>query len=274
MALPEKALLRPLAEELARPVVSEARLQAALKMALSGPEPVVGKCVLTGLMVYLGDTRPGEALRLASGTFAWRGVTPIDQEISLEGLSLPTSALTQGAGIVLAGLPTLSLDAGIAVRGTGPGAGAPEQYSGKLAARDLCSLTYAFTLDAQGYAAELAALRGTYSGASLNYTDEGLLARLAAGVIPSPEAAMMALKVGLARFCSLPTPENATLRAALETFVERPGTLALTARKPFNLVEALVTMGEGNAGALIDAAATPGPLTLGEAMRKVEGRGR
>lgn len=117
-------------------------------------------------------------------------------------------------------------------------------------------------------------LRGTYSGVSLNYTDEGLLPRLAASVMPSPEAAMMALKVGLGRFCSAPTPENAALRAALETFVERPGTLALTARQPFNLLEAVVTVGEGNAGSLVRAEATPGPLTLGEAMRSIQSRGR
>lgn len=274
VALPEKALLRPLAVELARPEVSEARLQAALKTALSGPEPLVGKAVLTGLVLPLADAPQGSALRLERAALAWRGISPLDQELSLEGLTLPTAALTQEAGIVLAGLPTLSLNAGLAVHGTGAGPGAPEQYSGNLAAQGLCSLAYAFTLDPQGYAAELAMLRGTYSAASLKYTDEGLLPRLAAGVMPSPEAAMMALKVGLARFCSLPTPENAALRAALETFVERPGTLSLTARKPFNLLEAIVTVGEGNAGALMDASATAGPLTLAEAMRRLENRGR
>ncbi len=274
IALPEKALLRPLAEELARPEVSEARLQAALKTALSGPEPLVGRAVLTGLVMPIADAPAGSALKLERATLAWRGVTPLDQELSLEGLSLPTAALTQEAGIVLAGLPTLSLNAGLAVRGTGAGAAAPEHYSGNLAARGLCSLAYAFTLDPQGYAAELAMLRGTYSGASLEYTDDGLLPRLAAGFMPSPEAAMMALKVGLARFCSVPTPENAALRDALETFVERPGTLSLKARKPFNLLEAIVTVGEGNAGALMDASAVAGPFTLGEAMREIEGRGR
>lgn len=276
VALPEKALLRPLAEELARPEVSETRLQAALKTALSGPEPLVGSCVLTGLVLPLADAPAGSALKLERAALAWRAVSPVDQKLSLEGLSLPTAALTQEAGIVLAGLNTLSLNAGLAVRGTGAGAGAPEQYSGNLAAQGLCSLSYAFTLDPQGYAAELAMLRGTYSGASLKYTDDGLLPRLAAGVMPSPEAAMMALKVALGRFCSQPTPENAALRAALETFVERPGTLSLTARQPFNLLEAIVTVGEGNAGALMDASAVAGPLTLGEAMRQVmlQGRGR
>ena len=274
VALPEKALLRPLVEELARPEFSEARLQAALKTALSGPEPLAAKSVLSGLVLPIADAGEGQALRLERASLAWRAASPLDQEFVIEGLSLPTAAITQEAGIVLAGLPTLSLNARLGVRGTGAGAGAPEQYSGNLAAQGLCSLSYAFTLDPQGYAAELAILRGTYSGASLKYTDDGLLPRLAAGVMPSAEAAMMAIKVGLARFCSLPTPENATLRAALETFVERPGTLSLTARAPFNLLEALVTVGEGNAGALMDASAVPGPLTLGEAMRQVESRGR
>lgn len=274
VALPEKALLRPLAEELARPRISEARLQTALKAALSGPEPLAGKSTLSGLEVPLAGYGEGEALRLERGAFSWRAVSPLDQEVVIEGLSLPAAALAQEVGIALEGLPTLSLNAELAVHGTGAGASAPERYSGNLEARSLCSLGYAFTLDPQGYAAELAVLRGTYSGATLKYTDAGLLPRLAAAIMPSAEAAMMAIKVGLSRFCSAPTPENAALRAALETFVERPGTLTLTARAPFNLLEALVTVGEGNAGALIGASAEPGPLSLGQAMRQVENQGR
>ena len=160
------------------------------------------------------------------------------------------------------------------MRGTGPGPSGPEQHSGTIAARELCSLGYAFTLDPQGYGAELAALRGTYSGASLRYTDAGLLPRLAASLMPSAEAAMMVIKVGLGRFCAEPTPDNAALRRAIETFVERPGSIVLTSRKPFNLVEALVTVGGGNAGALVSAEATPGPLGLGQAMREIGSRGR
>lgn len=270
VALPEKALLGPLMQELAKAQLSEAGLERALKTALSGPEPLVGKGALSGLVVPLNQN--GEALRLKRGAFTWRAVSPLDQEVVIERLSLPTAALTQEVGIVLAGLPTLSLDAELAVRATGPGASAPEQHKGRITAASLATLGYGFTLDPQGYGAELAALRGTYAGASLTYTDEGLLPRLAVSVMPSAEAAMMAIKVGLSRFCAAPTPENASLRAALETFVERPGTLTLTARKPFNLVEALVTVGEGDAGALIEASAKPGPLSLGEAMRRVEGR--
>lgn len=274
VALPEKALLRPLAEELARPELSEARLQAALKTAFSGPEPLAAESALSGLVLPLAESASGEALRIQRATLAWRGASPLDQKLSIEGFSLPTAALTQEVGIVLEGLSTLSLDAELAVRGTGAGPSAPEQYQGRLQAASLCSLTWGFTLDPQDYGAELAVLRGTYSGASLNYTDAGLLPRLAASVMPSPEAAMMAIKVGLSRFCSAPTPENAALRAALETFVERPGKLSLTARKPFNLLEAVVTVGGGDAGALVSAGATPGPLTLGQAMRQIENRGR
>lgn len=273
IALPEKALLRPLLRELSAPKVSETRLREAIKTAFSGPEPLAGTSVLTGLVLPLADAPDGSALRLERAALTWRAVSPLDQELAIEGFSMPVAPLEQEAGFALAGLSTLALDATLAVRGTGAGPAGAEQHSGKISARELCTLGYAFTLDPQGYGAELAALRGTYSGASLRYTDAGLLPRLAASVMPSAEAAMMVIKVGLARFCAEPTPENAALRAALETFVERPGTLALTARKPFNLLEAIVTVGGGNAGALVSAEATPGPLSLGEAMRRI-GRGR
>ncbi|MBD5538656.1 MAG: hypothetical protein HDQ94_01450 [Desulfovibrio sp.] len=274
VALPEKALLRPLLEELARPEVSEARLQAALKTALSGPEPLVGTAVLSGLVLPMAGAPAGSDLKLERAALTWRGVKPLDQELVLEGFSMPTAPLEQEAGFGLPGLPTLALDATLAVRGTSAGPSGPEQHSGTITARELCTVAYAFMLDPQGYGADLAALRGTYSAASLRYTDAGLLPRLAASFMPSAEAAMMVIKVGLARFCSEPTPENTALRAALETFVERPGTLALTARKPFNLMEAIVTVGGGNAGALVSAETAPGPLTLGQAMRRVGSGGR
>ncbi|MBD5626180.1 MAG: hypothetical protein HDQ90_01535 [Desulfovibrio sp.] len=274
IALPEKALLRPLLQELARPKLSEKRLQEALKTAFSGPEPLAGSCVLTGLVLPIADAPEGSDLRLQRAALTWRATKPLDQELAIEGFSMPTAPLTQAAGFALPGLSTLALDATLAVRGTGAGPSGPEQHSGTIAVRELCTVAYAFTLDPQGYGAELAALRGTYSGASLSYTDEGLLPRLAASFMPSAEAAMMVIKVGLARFCSGPAPENAALRTALETFVERPGSISLTARQPFTLLEAIVTVGEGNAGALVSAEATPGPLTLGQAMRQAGSGGR
>lgn len=267
VALPEKALLGPLMQELSGPQLSEKRLQEALKTAFSGSEPLAGKCALSGLVLPIPDAPRGSALKLERAALTWRSAAPQDQEIVIEGFSMPTAPLAKETGFALAGLPTLALDATIAMRGTGPTG--PEQHSGKIAARDLCSLTYAFTLDPQGYGGELAAMRGTYSGASLRYTDAGLLPRLAVSLMPSAEAAMMAMKVGLARFCAEPTPENMALRTALAIFIERPGTLALKARKPFNLMEALVTVGGGNAGALVSAEATPGPLSLGQAMREI-----
>ena len=275
VTLPDKALLQPLLRELARPQVTRPQLENAVKTAFSGPEPLLGKGSVTGLVLPLADMEY-EALRLERGLLTWHTAQPLNQELAIEGFSLPMALLEREGGLALPGISTLSLDATVAVRAAGSGPNAPEQHTGNLAARDLCSLDYAFTLDAQGYGSELAFLRGTYSGAALNYTDAGLLPRLAASIMPTPEAAMMALKVGVGRVCSAATPENAALRQALETFIERPGSLALTARAPFNLLEALVTVGEGNAGALVSATATPGPRTLAEAMRAVraEGRGR
>lgn len=274
VALPEKALLRPLLRELERKELSETRLQEALKTAFSGAEPLAGKGVLAGLVVPLADGAKDGALRLDRAALTWRSAAPLDQELVLEGFSMPTAPLEAEAGFALPGLTTLALDATLAVRGTGAGPSGPERHSGTIEARSLCALGYDFTLDPQGYGAELAALRGTYSGASLRYSDEGLIPRLAAGLMPSAEAAMMVIKVGLARFCSAPTAENAALRAALEAFVERPGSISLSARRPFNLLEAIVTIGEGDAGALVSATAEPGPLTLGQAMRGLGGQGR
>lgn len=273
VALPDKARLQPLLRELTKPQVTQSQLEEAVKTAFSGPEPLLGKGSVTGLVLPLADMED-EALRLERGVLTWHTAQPLDQEIVIEGFSLPMALLEREGGLALPGISTLSLDATVAVRATGGGADAPERHTGNLAARDLCSLDYAFTLDARGYGSELAFLRGTYSGAALNYTDAGLLPRLAASIMPTPEAAMLALKVGVGRVCSATTPENAALRQALETFIERPGSLALTARAPFNLLEALVTVGEGNAGALVSATVTPGPRTLGEAMREVRAQGQ
>lgn len=272
ITLPPKELLRPLERELRRPALSKARLQDAMKTAIAGPEPLIRKSSLSDLSLLPAD-REETALQIERSVLTWRSSSPLDQELTIEGLSMPVILLEQETGLILPGLSTFALDATLAVRGTGPLASAPERHTGTITARNLCTLAYDVTLDPQNYTAEIALLRGTYANASLRYTDDGLLPRLATSLMPSAEAAMLALKVGVGRICAASTPENEALRGALETFIERPGSLVLSARVPFTLLEALVTMGEGNAGTLISATATPGPRMLGEAMRLLDSTG-
>lgn len=276
VVLPEKAPLRAFLRELAVASPSEKRLRAALEALVSGPEPLVGELVLTGLALSLPpDNALDEqhALHLKRGGSLWRSGVPLDQELVIEGLSLPVASVEDATGLRFPGLSALVLDAAATVRGTGPqdpAAAAPEQHAGTVTLRGLGRLDYAFTLASGGHATPEDILRGTYSDLSLRYADEGLFAYLASGFMPSAEAAMMLIKVGLARFCSADTPENATLRAALETFVERPGVISLRSRAPFNLLEALMKAGDGDAGALFSATAEPGPRTLAESIRRIQ----
>ena len=271
IALPEKGRLQRLIRELNLPEPSEKRYAKALKTALSSPEPLVGKTMLSGLVLPLNSTDEN-AVRLERAVLDWRSAKPLNQQLAITGLSMPATLLAQELGFTLPALPLLTLDATLSILGTGPAT--PEQHQGSLTARNLCTLVYDFTLDPLGRKADLNFLRGTFSAATLRYTDEGLLPRLALGIIPLPEAAALALKVGLAHICSEPTPENAALRAALETFIERPGSLLLKARKPFTLLEAMTLTGEGNAGALVSASATAGPQSLGQAMTRISRQGR
>lgn len=276
VVLPEKAQLRALLRELAVASPSEQRLRAALEAIVSGPEPLVGELVLTdlALSVTLDNALDAQhALRLKRGGSLWRASAPLDQELVVEGLSLPVASVEAATGLRFPGLSVLVLDATAAVRGTGPqgsAAASPDEHTGNMTLRGLGRLDYAFTLASGGHASPEDILRGTYSDLSLRYADEGLFAYLANGIMPSAEAAMMLIKVGLARFCSADTPENATLRAALETFVERPGTISLKSRAPFNLLEALLQAGDGDAGALFSATAEPGPRTLAESIRRIQ----
>lgn len=275
VVLPEKAQLRALLKELAVASPSEQRLRAALEALVSGPEPLVGELVLTDLALSVTPDNALDAqhaLRLKRGGSLWRASAPLDQELVVEGLSLPVASVEAATGLRFPGLSVLVLDATAAVRGTGPqgSAASPDEHTGNMTLRGLGRLDYAFTLASGGHASPEDILRGTYSDLSLRYADEGLFAYLANGIMPSAEAAMMLIKVGLARFCSADTPENATLRAALETFVERPGTISLKSRAPFNLLEALLQAGDGDAGALFSATAEPGPRTLAESIRRIQ----
>lgn len=279
VVLPEKERLRAFLRELDGAPLSTRRLQAALGELISGPEPPAGELVVTDLAVSVDRTNSLEekhALRLKRCSSVWRSSAPLDQEFRVGDLSLPVFFIEEVTGLRFPGLSTLVLDATAAVRGTGPrdaAAQAAERHDGTITLRSLGALEYGVTLTPGGHAAPETLLRGTYSDLSLRYTDEGLFAYLAEGSMPSPEAAMMVIKVGLARFCSADTPENAALRAALETFVERPGTISLRGRAPFTLLEALMTAGDGDAGALFSATATPGPRTLEERMRQIRALG-
>lgn len=269
IALPKKTHLARLIRQLNLPEPSEKRFAKALKTAISGSEPLLGKVIIAGLVLPLNNRRGESTLQLERAVLDWRSLKPLNQQLLISGLSLPATLMEHELGFAMPGLPSLTLDATLSVLPTGTGPLAPEQHRGSLTARNLCSFSYDFILDSPGRETGLCFLRGIFSAAKLVYKDDGLLPRLAFGLIPVPEAAALALKIGLNHLCSAPTSDNAALRTAFDTFIERPGSLVLTARKPFKLDEALTLAGEGNLGSLISASATAGPETLGQAMLRI-----
>lgn len=274
--LPEKERLRAFLRELGVAPPSMRRLQTALEVLASGSEPLVGELVVTDLAISVDPENSLDerhAVRLQRCRSIWRSNAPVDQELVVEGFSLPVFPLEDATGLRFPGLSTLVLDATAAVHGTAPKnstAPSPEQHTGSITVRDLGTLDYGVTLAPGAQTSPEDLLRETYRDFSLRYTDEGLFAYLAGGLMPSAEAAMMVFKVGIARACSADTPENASLRAALETFVERPGAITLQGRAPFTPLEALLKAGDGDAGALFSATAEPGPRTLAESIRRIQ----
>lgn len=283
ITLPDREQVLALAR--ARASGDEAALLRAFEAALAGPEPLVRKAGLSGLELALDGALPAAgagrtavgapALMLDTASLDWRSCTPPDHTLTVKGLSLPLALLEEESGLSFPGLNAFVLDASLS-RSVEPGGETGKsagkraaRHEGAIAARGLCSVDYAFRLTSGGQDFPQDMLRGTYSEASLTYTDQGFLAYLASGVMPTAQAAMMAIKVGLGRFCAKDTPENATLRDALETFAERPGTVNIRARAPFTPMQALFIAGDGDAGALFSATAAPGPESLEQAMNRV-----
>lgn len=279
ITLPDREQVLALAR--ARASGDEAALLRAFEAALAGPEPLVRKTGLSGLELALDEALPAagagrtavgaSALMLDTASLDWRSSTPPDHTLTVKGLSLPLALLEEESGLSFPGLNAFVLDASLS-RSVEPGGQAGKsaaRHEGAIAARGLCGVDYAFRLTSGGQDFPQDMLRGTYSEASLTYTDQGFLAYLASGVMPTAQAAMMAIKVGLGRFCAKDTPENATLRDALETFAERPGTVNIRARAPFTPMQALFIAGDGDAGALFSATAAPGPESLEQAMNRV-----
>lgn len=283
ITLPDRERVLALAR--ARASGDEAALLRTFEAALAGPEPLVRKAGLSGLELALdealqaggaGRTAVGaSALMLDTASLDWRSSTPPDHTLTVKGLSLPLALLEEESGLSFPGLNAFVLDASLS-RSVEPGGETGKsagknaaRHQGAIAARGLCGVDYAFRLTSGGQDFPQDMLRGTYSEASLTYTDQGFLAYLASGVMPTAQAAMMAIKVGLGRFCAKNTPENATLRDALETFAERPGTVNIRARAPFTPMQALFIAGDGDAGALFSATAAPGPESLEQAMNRV-----
>lgn len=279
ITLPDREQVLALAR--ARASGDEAALLRAFEAALAGPEPLVRKAGLSGLELALDGALPdagagrtavgAPALMLDTASLDWRSSTPPDHTLTVKGLSLPLALLEEESGLSFPGLNAFVLDASLSrsVEPGGESGKSAARHEGAIAARGLCGVDYAFRLTSGGQDFPQDMLRGTYSEASLTYTDQGFLAYLASGVMPTAQAAMMAIKVGLGRFCAKNTPENATLRDALETFAERPGTVNIRARAPFTPMQALFIAGDGDAGALFSATAAPGPESLEQAMNRV-----
>ena len=96
------------------------------------------------------------------------------------------------------------------------------------------------------------------------------MGRLALMLPPDGRAAAV-FTAAVNNFCVQTTSENRALAAALETFVNRPGSLEIssTPGRLYNLTEVLGALAAGNPGALFRAEAQPGAESLEQQAARI-----
>ena len=137
------------------------------------------------------------------------------------------------------------------------------EHKGAARGENLASLVWSFNTSSIPTSI-LKLLQTRISSFNLDYDDNGLLARIAAGLAPNAQAAMFALKIATGKFCSRNSPQNVALRSSLESFIEQPGRLVIRGRAPFSFTQIGTQAYMGNLGSIFEAVATPGKLTLDE----------
>lgn len=263
IVLPEEALLRRLSRLFGTPP-DQRSMQALFQEMLAADEPLFRELRLNGLTMPL----PKDRAELKTGSFEWLSSRPARYRINLSGLSLP--AVLQGYGLALPGLDTVRLDADISIEEQGQDS---ILEKGMVKAANLGDLRYSLLIsgNTEGMGQQQALFSQTYGDLKLRFEDHGLMARLALALVPDGRAAAPVFTAAVNNFCVQTTSENRALAAALETFVNRPGSLEIssTPGRLYNLTEVLDALAAGNPGALFRAEAQPGAESLEQQAARI-----
>ncbi|WP_165071733.1 hypothetical protein [Desulfovibrio sp. ZJ200] len=263
--LPGKVLLRRFAEQATLPLPDRMAVEILAGEMFATGEPLFRELRLHGLTV---STQAGPA-ELKELGLDWLSNTPLRSSLHVSGFALPLRLFTDASGFSLPGLDILRLDGKIIVEGQGKDAILKKTVIKAEGLGDLrCTLLTSG--NTRGMNRREALLSQSYSDFKLKYEDRGLMARLALATAPA-DMAVSAFKAGIAAICALDTPENRAIAAALETFVNRPGTLELTSLpgkscRPGDVLDALRA---GDAGALVRVSAQAGDTTLDREMERL-----
>lgn len=221
-------------------------------------KPIVSQSVLKGLHV--------EDFAINSARLDWFSTNPTAANLSLAGLSFPASVLEDETGVNVTGMKKIDLDCDLSVEG---GKNSSQDHKGSIRAPGLGALAFSYSTSSTPTSI-LSLMSAKFSDFDLNYVDESLVARVAAGIEPNAQAAMFALKIAAGHFCSQSGKNNENLRQAIENFVERPGSLQVKGCKPFNLTEIGIQAYRGDLGSIFEATATPGSKTLEQEMNALK----
>lgn len=190
----------------------------------------------------------------------WLSTQPMAWNIALEDVVIPASLVQAETGVILKGLEYVKFNCNMSAE---ENAAHGITHKGAFRSENLAALVWSFDISSTPTSI-LKLLQTRVSAFNLDYDDSGLLARIAAGLAPNPQAAMFALKIASGKFCSRNNRQNEELRAALESFIEQPGRLVIKSRAPFTFTQIGAQAYMGNLGSIFEAVATQGKFTLDE----------
>lgn len=266
--LPGEALLRRFAEQAALPAPERNAVEILAGELFAADEPLFRELRLQGLTIST-QAGPGEIRELS---LDWISNTPLRSSLDFSGFSLPLRLFTDALGFSLPGLDMLNLEGKVMVEGQGEDA-ILEKTDIKAAGLGDLRYTLVTIGNTQGMSNRQALMSQSYSDFTLQYQDRGLMARLALATAQPdmPDMAVSAFKAAIAAICALDTPENKTIAAALERFVNRPGALELASLsgKTYRLGEVLDALRAGDVGALLRVATRPGETSLEQEMARI-----
>lgn len=215
-------------------------------------QPIVSKISITELAT--------KNFSCKSARGDWLSTQPMAWNIALEDVVMPASLVQDETGLVLKGLESVKLNCNMSAE---ENAAHEIEHKGAARSGNLASFVWSFNTSSTPTSI-LKLLQTRISSFNLDYDDSGLLARVAAGLAPNAQAAMFALKIAAGKFCSRNNPQNVALRSSLESFIEQPGRIVIRGRAPFTFTQIGTQAYMGNLGAIFEAVATPGKLTLDE----------
>lgn len=257
--LPEEALLRRLWAAAAHAQADPASLHNLSALGdeiLSSPVPLVAQARATELVFV---EKP-HAAAIREIRFDWMPGSPARTKAEILGLDVPAGLLRDALHILG---PALRADMTFENVILGP---STHQKTLTFKAAGLGDAVCSLTVRASG-AGAAALWFASFSDISLTFTDNGLLAWIGRNISPDPALAATFLRRAAALPHLAPTQQNAGLRAALQTFADKPGTLEIRSLpgKTLDASQSLTLLHDP--GSLFRLAAVPGTQDLEEQIR-------